>query len=332
MIDMARIAHQIVTVNSWVRVGEAVLIICDHEVSPMIVEALAQQVYVVGALPLVMRMPSQAVHGQELPAAVAAAMRQVQVTYAVVSRSITHTRASQEARKAGVRNLGFSNITEDAMLHGAATADPLVLREIGAKLRTRLLNSKSVRVTSDLGTDVVFSVAGRRVRVGDGVIPQDAGYGLPSDNLPDNSRMFPDGEVYCCPLEETVEGTIVIDRWVQGIGVLTEPMTWRFQSGKCVSISGGFQALALERLLTDRGDQYSHYLGEFAIGTNPSARSDGNPHREGKKVLGAVHFALGTGINTGGKYQSTLHLDGTMSPPRIFIDNDLIFDRGHLLI
>jgi leucyl aminopeptidase (aminopeptidase T) len=61
------------------------------------------------------------------------------------------------------------------------------------------------------------------------------------------------------------------------------------------------------------------------------ARPDGNPHREGKKILGAVHFALGTGLSTGGIYKSTLHLDGSISPPKIYVDDDLFFDEGRLL-
>jgi leucyl aminopeptidase (aminopeptidase T) len=331
MLDLARMAHKIVTVNSWVQPGEVVVILCDHEVSSLIVEALAQQVYVVGGIPLTVRMPPQTVHGQELPAPLAHTLREAQVIYGVVSRSISHTIALREARKAGVRYIGFSNITEDAFLHGAAEADPRVLNEIGVKVRDKLLTSEQIRVTSELGMDVTFSITGRRVRVGDSLVPHDEGFGLPSDNIPDNGRMFPDGEVFCCPLEDSVEGTIVVDRWVQGVGVLTEPMTWQFEGGKCVGITGGLQAGFLNRLLNEEGDEYSWYLGEFAVGTNPMARPDGNPHREGKKILGAVHFALGTGLSTGGIYKSTLHLDGSISPPKIYVDDDLFFDEGRLL-
>jgi 2,5-dihydroxypyridine 5,6-dioxygenase len=331
-LDLARMAHRVVTVNTWVQPGDVVMILCDHEVSSLIVEALAQQVYVVGATPLTVRMPPQTVHGEELPDALRAAMSRVQVIYGVVSRSISHTEALREARRAGVRYLGFSNITEDAFLRGAAEADPLVLKDIGAKLRNRLLESSAIRVTSDLGMDVTFSVTGRRVRVGDSLIPRDEGNGRPGDNIPDNGRMFPDGEVYCCPLEDSVNGRIVVDQWVQGVGVLTEPMRWDFEGGRCVSITGGDQATFLNNLLRDQGDEYSWFLGEFAMGTNPMARPDGNPHREGKKILGGVHFALGTGASTGGAYTSTLHLDGTIRPPKVYVDDELIFDRGNLLI
>jgi leucyl aminopeptidase (aminopeptidase T) len=132
--------------------------------------------------------------------------------------------------------------------------------------------------------------------------------------------MFPDGEVYGCPLEDTVQGTIVIDRWMQGIGILDEPITWHMRDGVCERISGGAQAAALERLVDEQGDEYARRIGEFAIGINPAALPEGNPHREGKKTLGSVHFALGTGTVCGGIFQSSIHLDGVMQPPRIEID------------
>ncbi len=330
-LEMNRVAHAIATVNTWIQPGENVAIVCDPEVSPMIVEALATQVYVVGGNPVIITIAGQTVHGAELPKPVANALKGADAIYAVVSKSISHTVAVREARMSGVRYLGFSNITEEAFLHGAATADWSVVKKIGDAVKENLRDSADVRVVSRLGTDVTFSLAGRPVSVSNSILPRNAGASADGKHLPDNGRMFPDGEVYCCPLEDSVNGRIVVDRWIQGVGILDAPVTWAFRDGKCVDISGGPQARILVDLLEREGDEYSRRLGEFAVGINPNARFDGNPHREGKKLLGGVHFALGTGTICGGIYQSTLHLDGTLTPPQIYANRKLFFDEGKLI-
>jgi leucyl aminopeptidase (aminopeptidase T) len=178
-----------------------------------------------------------------------------------------------------------------------------------------------VRVTSPAGTDVTFSLAGRAIMVGDSIVPEPRDDGSPRV-FSDGGRMFPDGEVYCCPLEDSVNGRIVIDRWMQGIGLLSAPIVWEMADGVCAGISGGAEAAALQRMIDEQGDEYSRRIGEFALGTNPAARREGNPHREGKKVLGSCHFALGTGTVCGGIYQSSLHLDGVLSSPSIEVDGE----------
>jgi leucyl aminopeptidase (aminopeptidase T) len=328
MVEMMRTAYHIVHVNTWVRPGESVLILCDHEVSPMIVNALAGQVYAADGEPLTLSMRPQGVHGAEPPPPVTAALAAADVIYAVVSKSVTHTQAVQDAIAGGTRYIGFSNITEDAFIRGAATCDPRVLREIGDKVRAGLQDSSLIRVRSPLGTDVTFSLAGREIMVADSIVPE----AKPGPRrFSDGGRMFPDGEVYCCPLEDSVNGRIVIDRWMQGIGVLREPIVWDFRDGYCVDISGGGQAESLRHIIDEHGDEYSRRVGEFAIGINPNARTDGNPHREGKKVLGSCHFALGTGTVCGGIFQSTLHLDGLLSPPTIDADGQTVLDAGKLV-
>lgn len=328
LVEITAVAGRIVREHASVSPGDNVAIIYDHEVSPLIVEALAGQAYSMGGTPILVRMIPQSVHGAEPPAPVGAALAVADLIYAVVSKSISHTNAVRDAVKSHARYLGFSNITEDSFIHGAAEADPVVLQDVGSKVQSALSGSREVRVTSDLGTDVTFSIGDRSVKVGDSVVPPRRGSLKGEFDFRNYMRMFPDGEVTCCPLEESVNGTIVVDKWIQGIGVLEQPVTWEFLDGVCIQISGGPEADMLNRLLDSQGDEYSHRLGEFAVGINPMARVDGNPHREGKKIFGSCHFALGTGKTTGGIYQSTIHLDGLLVKPVIVADGTEIFARS----
>ncbi len=185
----------------------------------------------------------------------------------------------------------------------------------------RLAKGRKVHVTSSFGTDVRFELDPKRpIHVGDSLARN-----------PGDMNMFPDGEIALSPIEESVEGMIVVDRWMQGIGeIVDKPIKMRFKGGKCQSITGGIEAHTLKALVESEGDKYSRYIGEFAIGINPWARVTGNPHREGKKVVGSVHMAIGTGAALGGKYRSTLHLDGLMLRPVVTIDGKILFKEGVL--
>ena len=55
-----------------------------------------------------------------------------------------------------------------------------------------------------------------------------------------------------------------------------------------------------------------------------------NKALEKKKVVGSVHMAIGTGAALGGKYRSTLHLDGLMLKPVVTIDGKILFKEGQL--
>ena len=213
--------------------GEDVVIVTDTEVSPLIPEGFRAAAHVLGGRPVTALMTPQLVHGAEPPKVVAAAMAGADVIVAPVSRSITHTQAKirvLDRRDSKTRYIGLSSITEDAMIHGAATADMNEVRRIGEALAKELRVGKEVRITSEFGTDAVFKLDNsRRVKVADG-IARESGVG----------KMFPDGEVNLCPIEESVEGVIVIDRWMQGIGIIQDkPIRWEFKKGAvCIDYGG----------------------------------------------------------------------------------------------
>jgi leucyl aminopeptidase (aminopeptidase T) len=324
---LMKTARSIVTVSAWVQPGDEVVIITDGDVSPLIVQAIAGEVLIAGGVPNIVEMPIQSIHGNEPTKTAAAACMTADVIFGAVSKSITHTQAIQDALDKGhARYLGLSHVSEEVFIRGASTADPAEIRMIGEKFRSRLQKTSNVRVTSDFGMDIRFSVEGRPIRVSDGVIPHGGTW------QGEKRRMFPDGECHTSPVESSFEGVIVIDRWMQGIGYVDEPIRWTMKGGKCVSIEGGTVAAALRDVIEREGDEYSYLIGEFAIGINPQARVDGNPHREGKKILGSCHFALGTGAMLGGLYRSSLHLDGVSLKPTIYIGDEMVIDHGKIIV
>ena len=61
--------------------------------------------------------------GQEPPASIAAAMKETDVFFCVVNRSIAHTHAVKDAVAAGARGLVLSQFSEEMMTQGGMEAD-----------------------------------------------------------------------------------------------------------------------------------------------------------------------------------------------------------------
>jgi len=135
-------------------------------------------------------------------------------------------------------------------------------------------------------------------------------------------------------LEHSGTGKIVIDSFIMEVGMLSEPVTWILDKGQVVEIQGGREAKVLEDIIHKRGDQYARYIGELAIGTNPSARTIGSS-LEDKEVYGHVHIAIGSGVSSAGNYraayQSTLHLDGVITNATVIVNDKVVVKDGEIL-
>ncbi len=244
----------------------------------------------------------------EPPPEVAAAATETDVVINTCRYSITHTEGISHAiNDLGKKYILLADPTENYFLKGAGTADPEEVTRSMHTVARMLQRASRVGVTSPHGTDVSFSVEGR-----------DPVYGE-----------FPLGETPLCPVEESVNGTIVHDSFMMGVGILEEPIRWEVEDGRIVEISGGREAAALREYIDKRGDENAYWIGEFSIQTQPAARPNGN-YIEHKQVRGGVHFALGTGEDLGGKYQSALHLDGVQLEPTVTVDGQTVVEDGEI--
>lgn len=314
----------LVNYTMGVKPGDRVTLVTDTEVSPLVYQSIAGAVRAAGGITTIAIMDPLPVPSAEPSPPVAAAMLACDFLVNCASRSITH---SEAAHKVWVDRqtpyVVMSNMTEDLLINGAATADYTKVREISLKLTEELNTGTSVRVTTELGTDVTFDVTGR---------PFTPYFGKIEGKY--TTTVFPGGEVNTCPLEHSGNGKIVVDSYIMEIGLLSEPVTWVVKEGQVVDIEGGREAEMLEAILRDKGDQYSRYIGELAIGTNYRARTIGSA-LEDKEVYGQVHIAIGSGVSSAGvyraKYQSTLHLDGVITRPTFAVDGQVVVKDGEIL-
>jgi len=317
-MEMMRTAFSLAGEVLGVKAGERVLIVTD-EIKQAVGRVLALACRALGAETVLAWMPATGEHGNEPPQTIAAAMRAAEVVLAPTSQAITHTRARLEASRAGARVAILRGVDEEMMIRGGMTVDFGQLRERNERLRQALAGADRVEVTSAAGTEVSFSVAGRRFFSLDGFYHQETGFAA-----------LPPGEVPTSPVEGTTNGTIVFDYSMDSLGRLSQPLALTVRAGQVESVAGGAREVqALERLF--QGDESARNIAEFAIGTNPRARLIGNL-AEDKKLLGTVHFAIGDNLSLGGSVESSIHFDGLMLAPTVTVDGRVLVQEGRLLI
>ncbi len=264
-------------------------------------------------------MMPRALNGEEPPEQIAELMKTVDVVVCPTSKSLTHTNARREASKQGVRIGTMPGISIDSMVR-CLSADPDEIINTNDKLVTILQNTKEVRVTSRLGTDLVMPIKGRRILSSTGVL-----------RTIGESGNVPSGEVFVAPLEGKTNGVIVIDGSVAGIGTLQSPITIEINNGFAEKFYGkSEEARQLEKMLQDVG-KYARAIAEFGIGTNPKAKITGDI-LEDEKVYGTIHVAFGNNISMGGKISVPIHIDCIVKKPTVYADDDKILAAGKLIL
>ena len=150
----------------------------------------------------------------------------------------------------------------------------------------------------------------------------------------DGHRNFPSGEIFTCPVEDSVEGTIHFT--YPGIfgGKEIEDITLTFEQGGVIESSARHGQEALHTILsTDAG---SCRLGEVAIGTNPKITTFTKNMLLDEKMGGAIHLALGRSfMGSRGKNQSAIHWDLLKDMRHggcIYADDIMIYENGRFLI
>jgi aminopeptidase len=213
--------------------------------------------------------------------------------------------------KTNARVLMMPGITVD-MMERLVAVDYAALDVFTKKVMAALRGASAIHVTNADGTDISFSVKGRRWANSNGDIGRKGKHG----NLPA-------GECYTCPVEESFTGRIVI-RLIDdklGRGVL------QFERGRLVKWSGR----GVEAIVRHIGaDKSGFMIGEFGVGTNPGARICANM-LEAEKAFGTVHFAIGDSYGLG-RNSSKHHYDALVDKVTLSAHGRLIAQNGKYLI
>ncbi|MCJ7616652.1 MAG: aminopeptidase [Desulfobacterales bacterium] len=298
-----------------IKKGDNVVILTDPMVDSNIIKCLFSAVWAVEAYPTLIVIPTPRFY-DELSASTASAIKEADLLVAATSKPVSRTKAVQSARNKGVRYLAMGGVTTETLLKGSITADFEELYQLTSKYADIINNGNTVHIISEVGTDLTFSIKGRKALALDGRMDEIS-----------KSAGIPSGEAACAPVEGTAEGIAVIDGGMHEIGVIQEPIVLKIKKGNVVEITGGVEANQLRELLETAGDSNSYNIGEFAFGTNPAASILHNV-QEFKNKLGTVHLALGNNKNLFGNTFSKTHLDAIILKPTVLIDGKVVIDKG----
>ena len=265
-------------------------------------------------------VPVPHINGEEPEGTIATKMLIPDVILLPLSKSISWTAARMAATERGARIASLPQITDEIILRNFP-CDYADIRLRANRLCDALDQANQIRVTTELGTDLTFSVAGRQGHGRKGGIYMQPGHW---GNLPC-------GEAFIAPLEGTANGTYVVDASHAGVGKLETPITITVKNGMVVGIEGGAQADALAGMLKAVGDPNAVNIAEFGIGCNDRARICGIT-LEDEKVLGTCHIALGNNIYFGGRMDVSIHVDGVLRKPTISLDDFTIIQNGKWLV
>ena len=120
-------------------------------------------------------------------------------------------------------------------------------------------------------------------------------------------RNIPDGEVFSCPVKESVEGVLQYNAPTVYLGTAFDNIRLVFKKGKIVEATANNTKRLNEILDTDAG---SRYIGEFAIGFNPHITEPMRDTLFDEKIAGSFHFTPGKAYEQPGNgNQSVVHWD-----------------------
>jgi aminopeptidase len=139
------------------------------------------------------------------------------------------------------------------------------------------------------GTDLRFSIKGIGSRTCGGL------------------RNIPDGEVFSCPVKDSVEGHIQYNAPTVYLGASFDNIRLAFRKGRIVEATSTNTRRLNEILDSDAG---ARYIGEFALGFNPHILQPMRDILFDEKIAGSFHFTPGQAYeDVGNGNKSQVHWD-----------------------
>ena len=297
---------------------EKILVITD-ELKREIGLSLYENAIRMGYESLLVEMKSGKINGEEPSPVVAELMQKFDVVLCPTAKSLTHTDARRNASAKGVRIATFPGITNEVMIRGM-NADYKSISKRTVILQEILESGNKIHVTAPIGTDITFSIAGRKAYASKGLF-----------HASGESGNLPTGEAFLAPVEGTAKGVFVVDGSMAGLGLIKNAnIRIEVENGYATKITGGVLAKKLNLMLDEVGKE-ARNIAEFGIGTNDSAKLSG-VLLEDEKVMGTIHIALGNNVSMGGSVNVPIHLDGVVKKPTVWMDGKLLMRDGKLLL
>jgi len=167
-------------------------------------------------------------------------------------------------------------------------------------------------MTSEIGMNLTFSIYTHNIIPRSPVFPKDFYW-----------NQAPEGEVMTCPVENSFNGTLVVDGPVTGMGQPENLTKWTFKDGIVTNVEGDDEFLSSLLTNLQASDKrlkslIGIWIAEFSIGVNNWAVFDDNISNC-EKVSGGIHFSMGNSEGLGVDRGETFHFDNIVKTPTIIV-------------
>ncbi|MEG1913273.1 MAG: hypothetical protein RR091_12400 [Cloacibacillus sp.] len=305
-----------------VKPGENVVISGDSCTDRRVVEATANAVFAVGGCPTIIYYPTASNACMQPYAPIAAAVEKADVWIEFTYSYIMHSDAFRASLAAGVRYICLTGMDVMMMVRTISNIDYGLVVELGETLQRLVQQADEVIVRSAGGTDLKGYNRGRKVRLS-GKRATEKGYPI-----------MLAGQISWCPIEETIEGTLVFDGalWPPlELGKLTSPVAMTLKNGIVSDIRGGRDADVFRRWMKELNDPQNMYrLAHYSLGFNPGVTSITGRIVEDERVFGCIEFGIGSQGKSilGKEWAAAGHTDGIVLNPTIILDGKVFEENG----
>jgi leucyl aminopeptidase (aminopeptidase T) len=320
-MEVAKGAMQLVRDIMLTKPGETVVVNVDTATDMRVAEAVINAAYVIGASPVLIKHPMQKQPFTQPSAPVAAAVAVADVWIEFAYSCIMHSDCFREAMAYGTRYTCLCGMDAEMMVNTLANLDVDLVIEFGEYLCQVLGSTNEVIVRTQNGTDLKAYNRGRFIK-----------HAGQKALIPGNSTML-SGQVSWCPVEETIEGTLVFDGALfppAEIGLLREKVILTMKEGRAVTIEGGPQAQVFKDWMASWNDPNMYRLAHYSMGFNPGVTKPTGRIVEDERVFGGIEFGFGTQVSTlrGAVWNAAAHTDGTVLRPTLIFDGKVFEEDG----
>lgn len=206
-----------------------------------------------------------------------------------------------DSYKAKMKIEEFKSFAFDVM-----TVDYRAMSEAIRPLQELMERTDKVRIVSP-NTDITFSIKGMKA--------------IPCTG----DKNIPDGELYCAPVKNSVNGTITYNTPSPYQGNVYHHVSLTYKDGKLIKATCDEDDEALNKIF--EADEGAKHVGEFSLGFNPKILYPMGDILYDEKILGSLHFTPGRAYKDSyNGNDSSIHWDMVLIQREDFGGGEIYFD------
>ncbi len=222
--------------------------------------------------------------------------------------------------------MGLDQAALSKMFWEGLNVDYTALQTRAGEIQAKLAGARDVHVTHSNGTDLKFSIAGRKVVSSDGLISE-------ADRKAGGAALavyLPAGEVMTSAVPGSASGKLV-DSLNFYNGKPIENLTVEFADGKLVSMTGSGAGFADFKAAYDAVQAPGKDLfGAFDLGINPNITLPADAKVGNWVPAGTVSVGFGTDVWAGGSNAAPFDYYANLTGATVTLDDAVVVDKGAL--